>query len=121
MVLSKRVYPVALGWIVSAPPAVLAAAAEVLPPLRSSDLGRPLGAGSVPVDAGNCGRLTDIVRLPLSNRSPRAPCPAGALASRMAMGWSSFPVAAATRPAGMPLLMTRLLRVTIVADAVVVL
>lgn len=97
------------------------AAAGTLPPLRSSDRGRPLGAGCAPVDAGKCGRVTDIVRLLPSNRSLRAPCAAGALASRMAMGWICVWVAASTRPTGIPLLMTRLLWPTIVADATVLL
>jgi hypothetical protein len=102
-------------------PGDMDAAAGMLPPLRSSDLGRPLGAVCAPVDAGKCGRVTDIVRLLPSNRSPRAPCAAGALASRMAMGWICVCVAASTRPTGIPLLMTRLLWPTIVADATVLL
>src|ERR1017187_3988328 len=89
---------VLFGRAVGAPPTAGTDEARVTPgdvdppagtlrPLRSSDRGRPLGAGCAPVDAGKCGGVTDIVRLLPSNRSLRAPCAAGAPCSRNGRGW----------------------------------
>jgi hypothetical protein len=105
--------PVPAGWAAVVPPTArgnrpgdtLGASgtrAAPLPPLRSSDLDRAPGPGCVPVGAGNCGRKTDMVRLLPSNRSPRPPCPAGAFTWRMLISWICVPVAAATRPTGIP-------------------
>ena len=112
--------PLARGNGSRVAPCVVDAAAGLLPPVRSSDLDRPPDAGCAPPGGENCGRKTDIVRLLPSNRSLRAPCLAVVLTSWMATGWIAVWVAAATRPTGIPWLMTRWLLPTIVADAAVV-